>query len=158
VRDHLSGRFLPAPTGELPIIVGGYAKPRSVSLAARFADEYNTVMPTLEQIRERRAGIVAACEQSDREPIAFSVMTTTVIGGDEAAVRRYAQDLGAWRGEPVDLDAVADSWLVGTVEQVAERLGTYAEAGVERIYLQHLLHRDLDTVELIGRELVPALT
>jgi alkanesulfonate monooxygenase SsuD/methylene tetrahydromethanopterin reductase-like flavin-dependent oxidoreductase (luciferase family) len=57
----------------------------------------------------------------------------------------------------VDLRAVGDTWLTGTVEQVAARLRTYEEAGVERIYLQHLLHRDLDAVELIGRELAPAV-
>jgi len=28
--------------------------------------------------------------------------------------------------------------------------------GVSRIYLQQLVHRDVDMVELIGRELVPA--
>ena len=36
-----------------PIIVGGGAKPRTVRAAVRFADEYNTVVPTLEQARER---------------------------------------------------------------------------------------------------------
>jgi hypothetical protein len=29
--------------------------------------------------------------------------------------------------------------------------------GYERVMLQHLAHDDLDTVALIGRELVPAL-
>jgi hypothetical protein len=28
---------------------------------------------------------------------------------------------------------------------------------VARVYLQHLNHRDLEAVELIGRELVPAV-
>jgi alkanesulfonate monooxygenase SsuD/methylene tetrahydromethanopterin reductase-like flavin-dependent oxidoreductase (luciferase family) len=47
--------------------------------------------------------------------------------------------------------------LLGTVERVVARLKDYEEAGVERIFLQHLLHRDVDMVELIGRELVPAV-
>ena len=46
----------PKPVQErLPIIVGGLAGPRSVRNAVRWADEYNTVFPTLEDIRERRA-------------------------------------------------------------------------------------------------------
>ena len=49
---------------------------------------------------------------------------------------------------------IAKAWLIGTPEQIAERLGDYERAGVERIAMQHLLHRDLDAVELLGRELV----
>ena len=36
-----------------------------------------------------------------------------------------------------------------------ERLGGYAEAGVQRVMLQHLLHDDLDAVALIGEEVIP---
>jgi alkanesulfonate monooxygenase SsuD/methylene tetrahydromethanopterin reductase-like flavin-dependent oxidoreductase (luciferase family) len=84
-------------------------------------------------------------------------MTTALIGRDDADVARRAQALAAWTGQPVDLAANADTWLAGTVAQVAERLRAYAEAGVDRVFLQHLVHRDLDAVELIGRELVPAV-
>jgi F420-dependent oxidoreductase-like protein len=120
-----------------PLIMGGVAGPRAARLAARFADEYNTVMPTLEEIAERRARIAAACEEIGREPIPFSVMTTTEIGPD-AADR-------------------APTWIAGTLEQVVAKLKAYEQAGVSRAFLQHLDHRDLDTVELIGRELVPAV-
>ncbi|MDX6715780.1 MAG: hypothetical protein QOH30_2338 [Baekduia sp.] len=155
--EDLDARPKPVQRPHPPVIMGGMAGPRAARLAARFADEYNTVMATLGEIVERRAAIVAACERAGREPIPFSVMTTTLIGADEADLARRAQDLATWRGEAVDLDAVRDRWIAGTVEQVVQRLRTYEEAGVERIYLQHLVHRDLDTVELIGRELVPAL-
>ena len=36
-----------------------------------------------------------------------------------------------------------------------DRLRELEAAGVERVFLQHLNHEDLETVELIGRELVP---
>ena len=36
-----------------PIIVGGTAKPRTVDAAVRFADEYNTGFPSLEEARDR---------------------------------------------------------------------------------------------------------
>jgi F420-dependent oxidoreductase-like protein len=153
----LDARPKPVQRPHPPLIMGGGAGRRSSRLAARFADEYNTVMPTLEQIAERRANIVAACEKAGRDPIPFSVMTTALIGATEADVERLAGELSEWRGEPVDLAAVADTWIVGTVGQAAERLRVYEQAGVERIYLQHLLHRHLDTVELIGRELAPAV-
>jgi alkanesulfonate monooxygenase SsuD/methylene tetrahydromethanopterin reductase-like flavin-dependent oxidoreductase (luciferase family) len=49
-----------------------------------------------------------------------------------------------------------DNVLVGTVEAVVARLGDYAHAGVERVFLQHLDHADLDMVRLIGDEVVAA--
>ena len=48
--------------------------PRGAALAARWADEYNTVYPTPDEARERRERIAAACRKIGREPIPFSVM------------------------------------------------------------------------------------
>jgi alkanesulfonate monooxygenase SsuD/methylene tetrahydromethanopterin reductase-like flavin-dependent oxidoreductase (luciferase family) len=47
--------------------------------------------------------------------------------------------------------------VCGTVDEAVARLRDLADAGVERMMLQHLLHDDLDAVELCGRELVPAV-
>ena len=155
--EDLEARPLPVQRPHPPLILGGNAGPRAARLAARYADEYNTVAPTLEKIAERRASIAAACEQAAREPIPFTVMTTALIGADETEVEERTSALTAWVGDHPAADPDPDSWLVGTVEQVAERLRAYEDAGVSRIYLQHLVHRDVDMVELIGRELVPAL-
>jgi alkanesulfonate monooxygenase SsuD/methylene tetrahydromethanopterin reductase-like flavin-dependent oxidoreductase (luciferase family) len=118
----------PKPLGRLPLIMGGGAGPRAARLAAAYADEYNTVMPTAEQVRERSAAIAAACEKAGREPIPFSAMTPSPEGADSAP-------------------------LAETVERLRE-LGS---AGASRAFLQHLRHRDLATVEAIGREIVPAV-
>ena len=131
--------------------MGGAAGPRAARLAARYADEYNTVSPTLEQVAERRANIVAACEKAGREPIPFTVMTGAVIGADEAEYERRVDALKAWAGAEPD----PSTWFAGTVDAVAARLEEYAAAGVEGVYLQHLVHRDTEMVELIGYELVP---
>jgi F420-dependent oxidoreductase-like protein len=133
----LDARPKPVQRPHPPLIMGGAAGPRAARLAARFADEYNTVMPTLGEIAERRGRIAAACTAAGREPIPFSVMATSVIGPDASG-----QDPTA---------------IAGTLAQVIEQLTAYEAAGVSRVFLQHLEHRDLATVELIGRELVPAL-
>jgi F420-dependent oxidoreductase-like protein len=135
-----------------PLILGGNAGPRAARLAARYADEYNTVAPTLDEIAERRARIAAACERAGREPIPFSVMTGVLVGEDEADVgrRRQALEERGWSPDP-------SRWVLGTVDQTVERLRALGEAGVERVYLQHLMHEDLETVERIGRDLAPAV-
>ena len=145
----LDARPKPVQRPHPPLIMGGGAGPRAARLAARYADEYNTNFVPPEEAGRRRDSIAAACEKAGREPIPFSFMTTTIVAADEAGVRRRVAELG---GEPD-----RDSAFVGTVEQVAERARAYEAVGVSRLYLQHLLHRDLESVELIGRELVPAV-
>jgi F420-dependent oxidoreductase-like protein len=145
----LDARPKPVQRPHPPLIMGGGAGPRAARLAARYADEYNVNFVAPEEAGRRRERIVAACEAADREPIPFSLMTTTLIGTDEGEVDRRVRELGR--------DPDREASLVGTVEEVTERLRAYAAVGVSRVYLQHLLHRDLESVELIGRELVPAL-
>ncbi len=147
----------------LPVVVGGLAGPRSAALAARWADEYNTVFPTVEAVRDRRARLVAAYKEANRDPdeLRLSMMTRCIVGADESEVRERARASMERAGEDGDVDAFlagnADTWLVGTVEQVVERLQAYAAAGVSRVMCQHLLHTDLDMVALLGREVAPAV-
>lgn len=113
----------PVQTPHLPLIVGGAGRPRSVALAARWADEYNTVSPEPEECRELRRRIADACRREGRDPLPLSVMTE----------------------------------LIRSPEQAVRRLTELAEAGVERVMLQHLEHRDLDVLEVIATEVVPAV-
>jgi alkanesulfonate monooxygenase SsuD/methylene tetrahydromethanopterin reductase-like flavin-dependent oxidoreductase (luciferase family) len=139
------------------LIMGGSAGPRSISLAARFADEYNTPYPTVQDVRERRGRVVEACERAGREPLPFSIMTTVIVGSDDSEVRDRMHRLGQLTG--VDAEALLSnrppSWVVGTIDEATEQLRELSEAGVSRVMCQHLLHDDLDAVALIGRELAP---
>jgi alkanesulfonate monooxygenase SsuD/methylene tetrahydromethanopterin reductase-like flavin-dependent oxidoreductase (luciferase family) len=141
-----------------PIILGGNARPRSAALAARYADEYNTVFPTPAEARERRASVERACERARRAPLPFSAMTGVLLGRDRAELEERAQRLAEVAGgEAAPLLAQPPSgWIVGTLAEAAEQIAALGEAGVDRLMCQHLLHDDLDTVAMIGREL-PAL-
>jgi F420-dependent oxidoreductase-like protein len=141
-----------------PIVMGGGAGPRVAGLAARWADEYNTPFASVEQCRERQAAIAQACEREGREPIPFSLMAACCVGRDERETleraRRRLERSGRNDDPAVLLEQ--DNVLVGTVDRVVSRLREYAEAGVERVFLQHLDHADLDMVQLIGEAVVPA--
>lgn len=160
-------RALPAPRQRPrpPIVVGGLAKPRSAALAARFADEYNTIYASPEQCRERRAAVERACEEIERDPasIGFSLMTGCLIGIDEGDIRSRASRLAEQHGEPTSdpgayIDELAGrNWIIGTPSQAAEQLLALADAGVERVMLQHHLHWELEPVSLVGREVIPAV-
>lgn len=153
--DLLDCQARPAPVQDrLPIIVGGSGKPRSVAAAVAWADEYNTVYATPDQVTERRQAVVAACDEAGRAPLTFSLMTGCLLGEDEAELRDRAARVQELQGEDGDLEdwleGKRSAWLVGTLDQAAERLDDLATRGVERIMLQHLAHDDLDMVALMG--------
>jgi alkanesulfonate monooxygenase SsuD/methylene tetrahydromethanopterin reductase-like flavin-dependent oxidoreductase (luciferase family) len=80
-------------------------------------------------------------------------MATVLVGADEADLARRARRMAAAGMD----DGDHSTWIHGTVSQAVERLGELAGAGVERMMLQHLLHDDLEAVELFGAELAPAV-
>jgi alkanesulfonate monooxygenase SsuD/methylene tetrahydromethanopterin reductase-like flavin-dependent oxidoreductase (luciferase family) len=149
----------PKPQPRPRVIVGGSGRPRTVAVAARWADEYNTINKTPEQFRAVRDAVLEAADRVDRErPISFSLMTGFLIATDREELRDRARQLADWRDQdPADPDSLIaslpEAWIVGTVEEAASQLAELERAGVERVMLQHHLHGDTDTIDLIGRRL-----
>ncbi len=83
----------PAQQPHPPIIVGGRAKPRTVRAAVRYADEYNTVFPTVEEAAGRRRILDEAAREAGREPLRFSMMLGCVVGSRPGRGRRPARSL-----------------------------------------------------------------
>lgn len=138
-------------------------KPRFAALAARYATEVNTLGAPDEELRARKAALDRACAEAGRDPatLGFSVMTACFLGettGD--VVDRVARFL-AVRGGDTDPEALvaerSDRWLVGTVDEVAERIEGLRALGVTRVLLQHLNHGDDAMVALVGERLLPSL-
>jgi F420-dependent oxidoreductase-like protein len=125
-----------------PLIIGGSGGKRSLALAARYADEYNTIFATPDHCRELRGRLDDACEAEGRERLPLSLMTGVALESNRDKLA----------------DRVAESWISGSVEEAQGQLAAFEEAGVERIMLQHLLHRDLESVRLIGDVLAPAVS
>ncbi len=138
------------------LIVGGRGGRRSAALAARWADEYNTVFASVDECRRRRAVVAHACKEAGRDEgaLVFSVMTRCVLGVDDDDVRRRARaamaHAGATGSEDDWLAAHRDEWVVGTVDEVVDRVRRLEDAGVQRLMLQHLAHDDLAAVDLLG--------
>lgn len=166
--EHYSAReldALPKPVQQPrpPLILGAKGGPRSLRLAARYADEYNTVMATAEEVADIRRRLDQACEAEGRDPagLPLSMMTGWLVGADRAELLDRASRLSRWKGQGDDGEAfiagLRESTILGTVEEAVEQLRELEEAGLTRIMGQHLLHRDLDAVALMGREIAPAL-
>jgi F420-dependent oxidoreductase-like protein len=144
-----------------PIIVGGEGRPRSLRLAARYADEYNMSNSGPERVMEAWAALDDECRKIGRDPatIRRSAMVGFLIGADEAELGRRVKALLAMVGE-AGTDAVAwldehrPRWIVGTPDQARAMAARFAATGVDRIMLQDLLPRDLGMIELAAHELI----
>jgi F420-dependent oxidoreductase-like protein len=141
----------PRPT----LLVGGGAGPRSLALAARFADEYNTVGVPLDELPERRRRLLDAWREAGRDPeeARLSLMTTCVVGRDRAEVAERVGRVLTVTGRHESVAEVVEArpnWVLGTVDQVAERLRALEAAGVGRVMLQHLDHADTEMVAVLG--------
>jgi alkanesulfonate monooxygenase SsuD/methylene tetrahydromethanopterin reductase-like flavin-dependent oxidoreductase (luciferase family) len=151
----LSGNALPKPLSPPNLIVGGRARPRSLSLAARWADEYNLVMMTAEECAEAVPTVLQAWESVGRDRPTISLMTSCIVGSDEVDLLERAHAVAEIRGDDATdpeayLKAERPNSLVGTVAQVRQQLAELEEVGVERVMLQYLPHRDLDGVDYIA--------
>jgi alkanesulfonate monooxygenase len=146
---------LPKPTQRPwpPIIIGGRGAKRTPLLAARYAADYNVPFAPLDQIKPANDRVDAACEQIGRNPAELVRSATAVacIGGSEAEVKRRAAAIGR------DADELRANGVAGTIEEAIDRLGQYAELGIERMYLQVLDFSDLDHIAMVGSDVIPAV-
>ncbi len=162
LRDQLA---LPRPVQQPhpPLVLGGTVKPRFAALAARYASEVNTLGAPAAELRQRKEALDRACAEAGRDPatLGYSVMTACFVGETyEEVVARVARFLSV-RGDGSDPEALIaerrDRWLVGTVDEVGQRIEELRALGISRVFLQHLNHDDDEMVALVGERLLPRL-
>jgi F420-dependent oxidoreductase-like protein len=134
-----------------PILIGGRGPRRTPQLAARYADEFNVAFVSIEQTEAVFGRVREACQAAGRDPgsLVYSAGHTVCCGRDEAELARRAEAIG-W-----DLATQRADGLVGTPDEIVDRLGAFAELGATRFYLQVLDLHDLDHLELIASEVLP---
>jgi F420-dependent oxidoreductase-like protein len=143
----------PVQSPHPPVIIGGRGKKRTPTLAARFADEFNTPFAGLTEVPALYDGVRQACADAGRTELpVFSSALILCCGRDEAEVRRRAAAIG----QDVD-DLRAAGAAVGTPTEVVALIGRYQELGASRLYLQTLDLSDLDHLDLVAAEVAPQL-
>ncbi len=136
-----------------PIVIGGNGPKRTLPLVAKYADEWNAVFQTAAGIVERNAIIDDLLAKEGRKPsdVKRTLMIRGVIGKTEAdlASRFSADELADMRSREA---------IVGTPNEIVERLGKLSEAGVAGVQLQWLDLDDITGLELIASDVLPQLT
>ena len=145
-----------------PLILGGSTVGhRMQALIGGFADEFNTVGGTPEQVAARFARARTAVEAAGRPQttLVTSLMTWMFVGRTEVEYldrlrRAHALDPTAGEFDAYRADIEADC-IVGTPRQAIDRLNDYAAAGVQRVFLNHELYDDAEMIELVARDVMP---
>jgi F420-dependent oxidoreductase-like protein len=156
-------RFTPKPVQRPhpPIVLGGKGGPRLARLVARWADEFNRVGGTPEQMRASVERVTDAVDRAgrDRASVRMSLMTWVFVGRTDEEWRSRADR--ARRMDPTAgpledyLEDISRDCIVGTVDQAIDRMNEYAAAGVQRFVLNHELFDDLEQIELLAQEIIP---
>jgi F420-dependent oxidoreductase-like protein len=156
----------PAQRPGPPLLVGGGGERRTLRIVARYADEWNLPLPTPERYREKVARLEDHCRAVGRDPgtIRRSAMCPFIVGANDGEIRRRTQTLQREmpRLAQMDTDAVpetvrANGWLTGTPDDVITQIRALAAMGIERVMLQHHNQADFAALELIAREVLPAV-
>lgn len=142
----------PAQRPKPPVIIGGGGPKRTPRLAAAYADEYNA-FDSLDGTRAAYDRVRTAVEAAGRPAASmiYSAAQVVCCGRDEAEVKRRAAAIGE---EPAEL---RQNGLAGSPAEITEKIGQFAAIGADCIYLQVLDLTDIEHLELIASEVLPAV-
>ncbi|MCW2557118.1 MAG: luciferase family protein [Mycobacterium sp.] len=137
----------PVQTPQPPIVIGGSGAKRTPALTAKFASEFNMPFASLDDLTTQYGRVAAALADAGRaaDSLTYSAAFVVCAGRDESEIARRAAAIG----REVD-ELRSNSPLVGTPDEIVDRLTPFADAGVQRVYLQVLDMSDLDHLELFA--------
>ena len=135
-----------------PVIIGGTGRRRTPALAARYANEFNVPFMSAADSAVLFERVRGACEAAGRDPssMQFSAAQVVCCGRDDAELARRAAAIGR------DIADLRENGLAGTPEEIVARIGEFGDVGASRMYLQVLDLSDLEHLELLAAEVLPA--
>jgi F420-dependent oxidoreductase-like protein len=144
----------PVQSPHPPIVIGGTGAKRTPELTAAYAAEFNLPFTTFDVAKKQFQRVADAVAAADRpaDSLVYSCAFVLCAGRDDAEVARRASVIGR------DVDEMrSNSPLVGTPAEIIDKLGSWAELGVQRVYAQLLDLSDLAQLELFAGEVLPQL-
>ncbi len=146
--------------GGVPLIIGGRGERRTLRLIAEHADEWNTTRVTFDDYARKRAVLEEHCRAVKRDPatITHSLMVPIIIGRTESELTaRRTKVISIFPGVPEDEAGWHGAgFLYGVPDRIRRDLQRWHDLGIRRVMLQMLDQEDVDAIDLIAREIIPA--
>ncbi|HLG13361.1 MAG TPA: LLM class F420-dependent oxidoreductase [Blastocatellia bacterium] len=138
-----------------PLMIGGGGEKLTLKVVARHADLWNTFgTPALFQ--HKLAVLADHCAAVGRniDDIEITWAGTTLVTDSKAKLDQLVQRMAkAFGRSPEDVEA---GFLVGSVEEIRERVGRLKEAGVTHFILSLAAPFDRETIHRFAEEVIPA--
>jgi F420-dependent oxidoreductase-like protein len=139
-----------------PITIGGSGERLLLHVVAKHADRWNCPMNAGAEIGRKLAALRTHCAAVGRDPGAITVgeQVLVVLGKDDADFKQRWTVAKQLLGTFADLDAVA---VRGTPEQVTAGLRAKIDNGVRLFTLMFGDLAPVETIQLFGERVLPAL-
>src|SRR5205814_14576 len=150
--EHFSlhaARCEPKPLqSRLPLWVGGTGERVTLRITAQHADGWNAAFVTPETYRSKVEALDAHCAR---------------LGRDPAEIERSVNLALAWREDALRVqfggsaDYIRPTVLIGSTQEVVDRIGEFADAGARLVNLAMRAPFDLDGLDRLAAEVLPAV-
>ncbi len=158
---------LPKPVNgaDTPILIGGSGEKRTLRLVAKYADEWTAVNMPIDLYRHKVGVLEGHCVDVDRDPATVhrSMMAFGIAAGDERSLDRltkFHMGMSGATGSPAEYrrdKAENNNFIVGLTDEVVDRLGAYAELGLEEVMFQHFNYASDEVPEYLASEIAPVV-
>jgi alkanesulfonate monooxygenase SsuD/methylene tetrahydromethanopterin reductase-like flavin-dependent oxidoreductase (luciferase family) len=141
----------PAPVnGRLQLLIGGGGEQRTMRIAARYADHWNT-WATPDVLAHKVSVLRAHCAEAGRDPAEIHVSTQAGL---------FLSTDVRWLADRRDQPAGRFPTIIGTPAEVTEIVGRYVEAGADELIIPDFTlgsgTRKKDTCDLFIQEVAAA--
>jgi alkanesulfonate monooxygenase SsuD/methylene tetrahydromethanopterin reductase-like flavin-dependent oxidoreductase (luciferase family) len=137
----------------LPLIIGGEGEKRTLRIVAAHADVWNTGFGEIDTFRHKLNVLARHCKDVGRDPaeIRKSLTFRAILAEDEAALKERRRELAGM------LPIEESSFLFLTPEQCVERMRPFVDLGAGDFLLAAYSPYDWQSLELVAREVAPAV-
>jgi len=144
-----------------PLWLGETPDEMMLTAAAELADGWNSTPVTVDELRQRLARVGAACAAAGRDlsDLELSLETQILIAPTRARVTElleHAAALGdAAQSATVNPAEMEDRWLVGTPDEIIDRIQDYRALGISHFMLWFMDYPSMDGVRLFADTVLP---
>jgi F420-dependent oxidoreductase-like protein len=147
----------PVQKPHIPIWIGGAGPQLTLRVVARHAQGWNTFLIPREDYQLLLGALEKHCEAIGRDPatVRKSLAASLVIDADPSRLQAKLEAVARQRN--TSAEAIRSRTLVGTPDDIAARLASLAEQGVDHVILSIRAPYPHDDLALFGREVIPRI-